>query len=176
MPSGSLERRVCPECGADAGAQSFCAGCGLNLSKRHRLPSRADWEAARTRKERQGIPNAADVRLLRLPGPRSLSRRALFVIGGGLVLVIVVVVVVLMAKSGMSAHDMEARLHDDLGSSNITCSSVSDGRFSCDITTFEKNGQTNCTGSELVEPMGDAYTVVDKGGDFASNNYCQGQT
>src|SRR5688572_30734081 len=39
-----FDARVCPECGEPAGAQPFCAGCGVNLSQQPRLPSRAEWE------------------------------------------------------------------------------------------------------------------------------------
>lgn len=42
----SSEERVCPDCGQPAGAQPFCAACGLNLASLDRLPSRAEWEAA----------------------------------------------------------------------------------------------------------------------------------
>src|SRR4051794_34796009 len=36
-------QRVCPDCGADAGSQPFCAHCGRNLTTVERLPTRAEW-------------------------------------------------------------------------------------------------------------------------------------
>jgi hypothetical protein len=38
------ETWVCPDCGQPPGDQTFCAGCGVNLSAVTRLPTRADWE------------------------------------------------------------------------------------------------------------------------------------
>jgi uncharacterized RDD family membrane protein YckC len=44
----SPEQRVCPDCGQPAGAQPFCAHCGVNLTGRDRLPSRAEFARAQT--------------------------------------------------------------------------------------------------------------------------------
>jgi signal peptidase I len=41
-----VDCRVCPECGAEAGREPFCAGCGRNLASEQRLPSRREWEAS----------------------------------------------------------------------------------------------------------------------------------
>ncbi len=61
-----VNRHVCPECGAEAGGQPFCAGCGCNLAGEQRLLSREEWEAQhdttavgqRSRSQRWIIPLA----------------------------------------------------------------------------------------------------------------------
>lgn len=44
MSAASSDVRVCPSCGAPAGDQPFCAGCGVNLSRVERLPTRAEHD------------------------------------------------------------------------------------------------------------------------------------
>jgi hypothetical protein len=41
------DTRVCPFCGAPPGVGIFCGACGRNLAAVERLPTRAEWEAAR---------------------------------------------------------------------------------------------------------------------------------
>jgi hypothetical protein len=38
------EARVCPDCGAPAGAEAFCSDCGRNLSGIDRLPTHEEWK------------------------------------------------------------------------------------------------------------------------------------
>jgi hypothetical protein len=45
----AIDTRVCPHCGEPPGQGVFCEACGRNLSAVERLPTRADWEAQRTK-------------------------------------------------------------------------------------------------------------------------------
>jgi hypothetical protein len=42
------DARVCPFCGDPPGVGMFCAACGRNLAAVERLPTRAEWETARS--------------------------------------------------------------------------------------------------------------------------------
>src|SRR3954451_21799286 len=99
--------RVCPECGAAAGAELFCANCGRNLSRKKRIPTREAWEAARTRaapaQDNTGHGIGAPMALREL-----LRMHPHFAIAAAAGLVIVVIaVMILVSAGGASVQDME---------------------------------------------------------------------
>jgi ribosomal protein L37E len=50
--------RVCNRCGERAGEQRFCSTCGLNLAAQPELPTRGEWETARSRYVRRSRQQA----------------------------------------------------------------------------------------------------------------------
>jgi hypothetical protein len=151
------DTRVCPQCGEPAGAQPFCAACGLNLSREARLPSRSEWEAQQ--RDPSATEHASNAPDRETPAPDRPGRVAAWLgthrLAAGLagVALLLAIILPLTLSGGASNRTsyVQSYMENQLGH-NVVCVKEGETNYECQDAYI--------TNPEEVDPNGTSYSVT----------------
>jgi hypothetical protein len=143
------ESHVCPACGAQAGEAPFCSGCGHNLTRVKRLPTRREWAAKHApAPANQSATEAAVASWIRTPRNRLIA---------GVAAIVVAAAILIPALTGgeSTASRMTRLVNKSYATHGTTCRHEEGEHYVCEMET------QRCSGTLTVKPEAGSFTIVE---------------